>query len=76
MMTRDEQLRVLRADVSKTLAESGNVNGFDVDSWLDLWLEQPVPALGGRRPSDLLAEANGFDLVRSTLMRMQSGSYS
>lgn len=76
MMTRDEQLRALRADVSKMVAESGDANGFDVDAWLGLWLEQPVPALGGRTPSVLLTEENGFDLVRSTLMRMQSGTYS
>lgn len=68
MMSRDEQLRILRDDVTRMVTESGVASGFDGDAWLELWLQQPLPAFGGRIPSDLLADANGFELVRCALL--------
>ncbi|MFZ2856513.1 antitoxin Xre/MbcA/ParS toxin-binding domain-containing protein [Acidovorax sp.] len=35
-----------------------------------------VPALGHRRPLDVLGEPGGLDLVRNFLQRAQSGAYS
>jgi uncharacterized protein (DUF2384 family) len=56
--------------------ESGNPEGFDAQNWVSHWLREPVPALGGERPVDLLDTMEGQALVSETLARMQSGSYA
>jgi uncharacterized protein (DUF2384 family) len=35
-----------------------------------------VPALGDRRPLDVLKEPGGLEVVRSLLMRVKSGAFS
>jgi len=35
-----------------------------------------APAIGNRRPLDVLSEPGGLDLVRSYLLRAQSGAFS
>ncbi|WP_460534062.1 antitoxin Xre/MbcA/ParS toxin-binding domain-containing protein [Chitinimonas naiadis] len=49
--------------------------GFDAAKWLDDWVRQPVPALGGVRPIELLDTAEGFELVVSTLAAIENGAY-
>lgn len=59
------------------LEESGaDANAFDARAWLSDWLRQPVPALGGMRPIDLLDTMEGQTLVSQALARMQSGAYA
>jgi hypothetical protein len=36
---------------------------FDVERWLLMWLTVPQPALGGRKPQDLLNEPHGVEAV-------------
>ena len=48
---------------------------FDVGAWLGRWIEVPQPALGGRRPSELLATPTGAGLVLRLLGALESGSY-
>ncbi len=50
--------------------------GFDSAKWLGRWLEQPQPALGGRKPSELIDTPTGFDVVARLLGSMASGAYS
>ncbi|WP_368643487.1 MbcA/ParS/Xre antitoxin family protein [Castellaniella ginsengisoli] len=70
-----EQLAALRAEVVRMVAESGNPEGFDPDSWLQQWLSSPNPALGNRQPDSLLDSPDGFQDVLDVLRSMQSGAY-
>jgi hypothetical protein len=45
------------------------------ESWLRGWLLQAVPALGGRRPLDLLDEPGGFDRVAHTIQCIYHSVY-
>lgn len=49
--------------------------GFDTSEWLGEWIETPQPALGGRKPADLLDTPTGFEIVSRTLGALESGSY-
>jgi putative toxin-antitoxin system antitoxin component (TIGR02293 family) len=48
---------------------------FDAGAWLGRWIELPQPALGGRRPSELLDTATGVLVVSRLLGSLVSGSY-
>lgn len=48
---------------------------FETAHWLGEWIETPQPALGGRKPSDLLDTPTGFEIVSRTLGALESGSY-
>lgn len=48
---------------------------FQTAEWLGEWIETPQPALGGRKPSDLLDTPTGFEIVSRTLGALESGSY-
>lgn len=51
------------------------IPGFDAGEWLGRWIELPQPALGGRRPAELLDTATGVQLVSRLLGSLVSGSY-
>lgn len=61
--------------VETMVQQSGEPRGFDAAKWLSRWIDQELPALGGRRPAELLDTAEGQELVADTLRRMQSGAY-
>jgi putative toxin-antitoxin system antitoxin component (TIGR02293 family) len=48
---------------------------FDTVKWLGRWIERPQPALGGRRPAELLDTPTGVSLVAQVLGALQSGAY-
>lgn len=48
---------------------------FDAAKWLGRWLETPQPALGGRRPGDLIDTPTGFQVVARLLGAIESGAY-
>jgi putative toxin-antitoxin system antitoxin component (TIGR02293 family) len=58
------------------IQESGNPEGFDAAAWMSRWLNDPVPALGGTRPIDLMDTMEGQALVSTTLAQVQSGAYA
>lgn len=66
----------LVGQVEAMVEESGDPHGFDARQWVSRWLVEPVPALGGQRPLDLLDTMEGQTLVSETLARMQSGAYA
>jgi putative toxin-antitoxin system antitoxin component (TIGR02293 family) len=49
--------------------------GFDAARWLGKWLDVPQPALGGRRPSELVDTPTGLDIVLKLLGAIESGTY-
>jgi putative toxin-antitoxin system antitoxin component (TIGR02293 family) len=66
----------LVGQVQRMVEESGRPDGFDAGAWVARWMERPVPALGGRRPAELMDTAEGQALVANVLARAQSGAYS
>jgi putative toxin-antitoxin system antitoxin component (TIGR02293 family) len=77
----DEGSRVLGmasliGQVQSMVAESGRVPGFDAGAWVSNWLEQPVPALGGRRPAEFMDTPEGQGIVSQLVAQMQSGAYA
>jgi len=48
---------------------------FDAARWLGRWIETPQPALGGRKPSELLDTPTGLDVVLRLLGALESGAY-
>lgn len=65
---------VLQVEVM--VRESGKPAGFSASVWLSHWLEEPLPALDGKKPRDILGTIEGQRLVADLLARMQSGAFS
>jgi putative toxin-antitoxin system antitoxin component (TIGR02293 family) len=81
LLSVDESSRVLGmarlvGQVQSMVEESGNPEGFDAAHWVANWLEQPLPALGGRPPAELMDTPDGQALVSDLVARMQSGAYA
>jgi putative toxin-antitoxin system antitoxin component (TIGR02293 family) len=69
-------LSKLIGQVQAMVAESGNPEGFDAARWFAAWMAAPAPALGGRKPEELLETADGREAVSRLLSQMQSGAYA
>ena len=54
---------------------ASEAQGFDATKWLGQWIERPQPALGGRKPADLLDTPTGVDVVARLLGSIASGAY-
>lgn len=74
----DESERVLRLQsliglAQKLVMQFGDPEGFNAAKWVADWMDQPLPALGGERPSVYLDTDAGARLVEDTLMSMVTG---
>lgn len=81
VLNQDESERVLGiarlvGQVDQMVKESGNPAGFDAAKWVAAWLDRPQPALGGKRPAELMDTADGRSIVSDLIARMQSGAYA
>jgi putative toxin-antitoxin system antitoxin component (TIGR02293 family) len=54
---------------------AAEAKAFDATRWLGQWIERPQPALGGRKPADLLDTPTGVELVARLLGSIESGAY-
>ena len=70
-----ESKDVLLQVVQRMVEESGDARGFDARSWLDEWINQPNPALSGKKPVAFLSSVSGRLLVERLLLSAQSGSF-
>jgi putative toxin-antitoxin system antitoxin component (TIGR02293 family) len=66
----------LIGQVDDIVRQSGRSEKFDAALWMAGWIDRPVPALGDRRPAELLDTIEGQALVSEVIARMQSGAYS
>lgn len=66
----------LIGQVQAMVNEAGNPEGFDAAAWLANWMEQGLPALGGRKPSEYMDTAVGQALVSQLLDQIRSGAYA
>lgn len=48
---------------------------FDAAKWLGQWIERPQPALGGRKPAELIGTPTGTEMVSRLLGAIESGAY-
>ena len=66
----------LLARVEELAAQSTHPDaaGFDTARWLGEWIRKPQPALGGRRPEELLDTPTGQAAVMRVLGAMESGA--
>jgi len=69
-------LAKLIGQVEAIVSESGSPAGFKPARWFSEWIEQPAPALGGRKPEELLDTSDGREAVARLLAQMQSGAYA
>jgi putative toxin-antitoxin system antitoxin component (TIGR02293 family) len=77
----DESERViglarLVGQLEAIVQESGNAQAFDATAWMSRWLNEPLAALGGVRPIDLMDTMEGQSVVSTALAQMQSGAYA
>lgn len=67
----------LIGQVDAMVRESGEVPAdFDAARWFAAWMSQPVAALGGLRPQELLDTADGREALGTLLLQMRSGVYA
>lgn len=81
VLNKDESEHVLGVarlvgQVETVVRESGDAAGFDAAKWTAAWLDRPHPALGGKRPAELMDTADGRGIVSDLIARMQSGAYT
>ena len=69
-------LAKLVGQLEDMVEESGETDGFDAPEWLSSWLRQPLPALGGVNPIDLLDTMEGQAVVSRALAQIQSGAFA
>ncbi|MBN3761240.1 antitoxin Xre-like helix-turn-helix domain-containing protein [Burkholderia sp. Ac-20365] len=65
--------------VQTVVDESGDpdvAKDFDAAQWLEEWLSQPNPALGGMLPSAYLDTHEGQEVLAALIGQMQSGAYA
>lgn len=54
---------------------SAQARNFDAAQWLGRWIELPQPALGGRKPAELLDTPTGINVVARILGAIESGAF-
>lgn len=69
-------LAKLVGQLEDMVEESGETDGFDAPEWLSSWLRQPLPALGGVKPIELLDTMEGQAVVSRALAQIQSGAFA
>lgn len=80
-LSQDQSERILGlmkliGQVQTMVDESGDAEGFDAARWVGEWIQKPNPALGKRRPADLMDTVQGFEIVSDLLLKMQTGAYA
>ena len=66
----------LVGQVEQIVEESGNAKGFEAGPWVAGFLDTPNPALGGRRPAELMRTSDGRTVVSTLIAQMQTGAYA
>lgn len=74
--TKTEFTRCLVIQVEKMVKESGKIEGFDAEKWVGDWLQHPIPALGDKKPVELMGTTDGQDIISRILAQVQSGAYA
>jgi uncharacterized protein (DUF2384 family) len=73
---RADGIAKLVGQVQAMVTESGDAESFDAAGWVFRWLQQPLPALDGKRPIDYLDTTEGQSFIANLLAMMQCGAYA
>lgn len=65
----------LIGQVQLIMKEQSDQPDFDAAKWFRKWSEEPVPALGGRKPEEFLDTMEGQRIVSNILSAMRAGTY-
>lgn len=68
-------LMQLIGQVAFMVVDTGDATDFDAARWVGEWIEQPLPALGGAKPSDYMDTTTGQRLVSNLLVQSQFGVF-
>lgn len=68
-------LAKLVGQLEAMLEDAGSEADFDAPAWMSRWLREPLPALRGGKPIDLLDTMEGQAVVSRALGQIQSGAY-
>ena len=66
----------IAATLRRLLQESGDpeaLETFDLDTWLAGWMREPLPALNGKTPAQMLRNPEGMRAVEQVIERMRGG---
>lgn len=66
----------LVGQVQVMVEQSGDPAGFDAARWVARWMDEPSPALGGKKPAAYMDTVEGQELVSNLVAKMQSGAYA
>ena len=55
-------------------SKAARARGYDAAKWLGQWIERPQPALGGRKPAELIDTPTGIEVVARLLGSIESGA--
>jgi putative toxin-antitoxin system antitoxin component (TIGR02293 family) len=69
-------LAKLAGQVEVMVKESGELKGFDSGKWLAEWLNEPIGALGGKKPAEYMDTNEGQAVVSNLLLQIQYGVYA
>lgn len=69
-------LTALIGMVEEMVEDSGDPTGFDAPTWVSNWLEQRLPALGGRKPVEYLDTIVGQEMLCKLLRQAQGGVFA
>lgn len=72
---KDQDFESLLAQLNEIIARSGYPENFDARKWLEEWITQPVPALGGKSPLELLDNEKGIEQIKQVIAAMESNAY-
>jgi putative toxin-antitoxin system antitoxin component (TIGR02293 family) len=64
--------------IAQSIVENSTADearGFDAAKWLGQWIDRPQPALGGKKPAELLDTPTGIEVVSRILGAIESGAY-
>lgn len=77
MIKRDsKEFKRLLTQVDKIMSQSSSSQDFDTNSWLHDWLSNPNPALGNRKPYNVISTKEGYKQVSTIINQLQTGAYA
>jgi len=64
----------LIGQVKVMVSQSGNPEGFDAAKWVAHWMDEPLPALGGKAPAEYMDTVEGQAMISNLIAKIQSGA--
>jgi len=68
-------LEYLISQVELMMLNTGKYENFDARSWVVNWINRPINALGGKKPSEFLNTFEGGKFISNLIDQSHSGAY-